>query len=142
MKSSFIDGAIPYSFIAEKISELNSNTNIGAHNIFLGQIRADTIEEKEVIAIDYSAHETMVMNSFNEITKESSVKYDLIDVQIHHSIGKVNKGEVCLFVIVAAGHRNTVFTALEYIVERIKKEAPIFGKELFEDKSHVWKVNQ
>jgi molybdopterin synthase catalytic subunit len=31
---------------------------------------------------------------------------------------------------------------LSEIVNEIKEKLPIFGKELFEDKSHQWKVNQ
>ena len=142
MPNSFIKGSISSGFIAETISNLSTNTSIGAYDIFLGQIRADKINDKEVIAIDYSAHETMAMNNFNQIIEDTLLKFELIDAQIHHSLGKVFKGEICLFVIVAAGHRKTVFKAIEYIVERIKKEAPIYGKELFEDKTHVWKVNQ
>ncbi|MGY8886189.1 MAG: molybdenum cofactor biosynthesis protein MoaE, partial [Flavobacteriales bacterium] len=37
--------------------------------------------------------------------------------------------------------RKEVFKALEYIVEEIKAKVPVFGKELFEDESHQWKVN-
>ena len=34
-----------------------------------------------------------------------------------------------------------VFDALEYVVEAIKAEVPVFGKEVFEDESYQWKVN-
>ena len=46
-------------------------------------------------------------------------------------------GEICLFVFVSAPHRKVVFEAIEFIVEQIKKEAPVFGKEVFEDQTHV-----
>jgi molybdopterin synthase catalytic subunit len=31
--------------------------------------------------------------------------------------------------------------ACRYLVEEIKAKVPVFGKELFEDNSHQWKVN-
>jgi molybdopterin synthase catalytic subunit len=30
---------------------------------------------------------------------------------------------------------------LEFVVEKIKAEVPVFGKEIFRDQSHQWKVN-
>ena len=62
-------------------------------------------------------------------------------MHIYHSLGEVKVGEICLFVFVSSPRRKEVFKALEYLVERIKSEAPIFGKELFEDETHQWKVN-
>jgi len=34
-----------------------------------------------------------------------------------------------------------VFEALEFLVEEIKNGVPVFGKEIFQDETHVWKVN-
>lgn len=47
---------------------------------------------------------------------------------------------VCLF-FVSSKHRKDAFDACSYIVEQIKIAVPVFGKELFEDNSYVWKVN-
>jgi molybdopterin synthase catalytic subunit len=62
-------------------------------------------------------------------------------MHIYHSIGKVHVGEVGLFVFVSSKRRKDVFPAIEFIVEQIKKDVPVFGKELFEDETHQWKVN-
>jgi molybdopterin synthase catalytic subunit len=34
------------------------------------------------------------------------------------------------------------FDACRYITEEIKAKAPVFGKEIFEDETHQWKVNK
>jgi molybdopterin synthase catalytic subunit len=62
-------------------------------------------------------------------------------MHIYHSLGIVKAGEICLFVFVSSSRRKVVFKALEYIVEEIKAQVPVFGKELFEDETHQWKVN-
>jgi molybdopterin synthase catalytic subunit len=62
-------------------------------------------------------------------------------MHIYHSLGTVNVGEICLFVFVSSPRRKQVFKAIEYLVERIKAEAPVFGKEILEDQTHQWKVN-
>jgi len=142
MKKVFKQGAISSEFIGESIKKHQSKTSIGAHNIFLGQVRADDINGKKVTAIDYSVYEEMANQKFYEIREEAFEKFELTCSHIYHSIGKVAVGEICLFVFVSAPHRKVVFEAIEFIVERIKKDAPVFGKEVFEDETHVWKVNK
>lgn len=140
-KKVFVDGAISPEKIATSIAHHQVKTEIGAHDIFLGQVRADQIEGKQVIAIDYSAHEEMAENEFHKIREAAFEKFDLTCMHIYHSLGKVKTGEICLFVFVSSRHRTETFRSLEYIVEEIKANVPIFGKELFEDESHQWKVN-
>jgi molybdopterin synthase catalytic subunit len=140
-KSSFIQGAISSVFICESIAKHQSKTKIGAHNIFLGQVRADEIEGKQVVAIDYSAYEEMAEQSFYEIRESAFAQFELSCLHLYHSLGEVKTGEICLFVFVSAPRRKVVYEALEFLVEAIKEKAPIFGKEIFEDASYTWKKN-
>ncbi len=140
-KNVFKDGAISSEFIALSIANHQSKTGIGAHNIFLGQVRADKINNKKVIAIDYTAYEEMANAKFHEIREAAFDKFNLNCMHIYHSLGKVKAGEICLFVFVSSPRRKDVFPAIEYIVEEIKAKVPVFGKEIFEDKTHQWKVN-
>ncbi len=55
-------------------------------------------------------------------------------MQIYHFLGNFNVGEELVHVIVAGSHRGEVFETLELAVERYKKEAPIFKKEIIIDK--------
>ena len=141
MKKSLQNGAIEPDFIATSIAKHQSKTSIGAHQIFLGQVRADDIEGKSVKAIEYSAHEEMAESIIHEIREETFDKFDLTCMHIHHSIGEVKTGEICLFVFVSSAHRKASNEAIVYLVEAIKERAPIFGKEVFEDGTHVWKKN-
>jgi len=140
-KNVFRPGAISSTFIAESIAKHQSKTDIGAHNIFLGQVRADQINGKDVIAIEYSAYEDMANKKFHDIREATFEKFNLSCMHIYHSLGTVKTGEICLFVFVSSPRRKEVFKALEYVVEKIKADVPVFGKEVFEDASHQWKVN-
>ncbi len=140
-KSVFKEGAISSVFIGESIAKHQTKTSIGAHNIFLGQVRADVIDNKIIKAIEYTAHEEMANTKFHEIREAAFEKYELTCMHIYHSLGVVNAGEICLFVFVSSPRRKVVFKALEFIVEAIKEKVPVFGKEIFEDNSHQWKVN-
>ncbi|ADV50813.1 molybdopterin biosynthesis MoaE protein [Cellulophaga algicola DSM 14237] len=140
-KNVFSQGPISSEFIAQSITKHQSKTGIGAHNIFLGQVRADTIDGKIVAAIDYSAYEDMANKKFHEVREATFEKFELSCMHIYHSLGAVKTGEICLFVFVSSPRRKVVFEALEYVVEKIKAEVPVFGKEIFEDDSYQWKVN-
>ncbi len=141
MKSVFKEGAITSEFIGNSIYKHQTKTSIGAHNIFLGQVRADVIDGKIVSAIEYTAYEDMANQKFHNIREVAFEKFELTCMHIYHSLGKVKAGEICLFVFVSSPRRKVVFEALEYIVEAIKADTPVFGKEIFEDSSHQWKVN-
>lgn len=140
-KKSFIQGPISAEFIGNSIAKHQTKTTIGAHNIFLGQVRADIIEDKTVTAIDYTAYEEMAEQSFHEIREAAFAKFDLTCMHIYHSLGRVHAGEICLFVFVSAPRRKTTYLALEFLVEEIKEKAPVFGKEIMDDESYTWKKN-
>ena len=140
-KNVFVEGAISSEFIGNSIAKHQTKTSIGAHNIFLGQVRADEIEGKIVSAIEYTAYEEMANEKFHEVREATFEKFNLTCMHIYHSLGAVKAGEICLFVFVSSPRRKEVFKALEYVVEEIKAKAPVFGKEIFEDESHQWKVN-
>lgn len=142
IKNVFVQGPISPEFIANSIAKHQSKTSIGAHDIFLGQVRADIINDKEVAAIEYTAYEEMANQKFHDIREATFAKFDLSCMHIYHSLGTVNAGEICLFVFVSAPHRKGVFEAKRHIVEEIKSVVPIFGKELFKDDSYQWKVNK
>ena len=73
IKNVFKDGAISSEFIANSITKHQSKTTIGAHNIFLGQVRADEIDNKTVASIEYTAYEDMANEKFYEI-REAAFK--------------------------------------------------------------------
>jgi molybdopterin synthase catalytic subunit len=140
-KSSFIQGQITSEFIGNSIAKHQNKTTIGAHNIFLGQVRADVVDGKMVAAIEYTAYEEMAEQSLYGIREAAFAKYDLTCLHIYHSLGLVKTGEICLFIFVSAPRRKVVYQALEFLVEAVKEKAPIFGKEIFEDESYTWKKN-
>jgi molybdopterin synthase catalytic subunit len=141
IKNVFRDGAITSEMIGKSIAAHQPKTDIGAHEIFLGQVRADVIDGKTVAAIDYTAHEEMANQTFHDIREEAFSKFDLSCMHIYHSLGNVKTGEICLFVFVSSAHRVPAREALAFLVEEIKSKAQVFGKEIFDDQTHQWKVN-
>ena len=141
IKNIFIDGPVTAAFIAEQIEKHASKKDIGAHSIFLGQVRADVINGHIVAAIEYTTYKEMALEKMHEIRESIFEKYALTCMHVYHSLGNVKAGEISLFVFSSSQHRRAAIDACNEIVERIKKELPVWGKEVFEDASYQWKVN-
>lgn len=92
-----MEGAIPPAFIADAIARHSSKKEIGAHSIFLGQVRNDRVAEREVAAIEYTAYQEMAEEILQEIRESVFKKYPLTCLHIFHSLGRVPAGEISLF---------------------------------------------
>jgi molybdopterin synthase catalytic subunit len=142
IKEIFMQGPIPALFVAESIQKHSTKTNIGAHSIFLGQVRADVLENKTVAAIDYTCYQEMALEKMHEIRTAIFDKYELTCMHVYHSLGVVAAGEICLFVFTSSKHRKTAIDACEETVELIKADLPVWGKEVFSDETYTWKTNR
>jgi molybdopterin synthase catalytic subunit len=138
----FVPGPITGGFIGESIQRHSSKTNIGAHSIFLGQVRADLIEGKKVASIEYTAYEEMALTMMHGIREWAFANWPLTCMHVYHSLGTVGAGEICLFVFTSSAHRKAATDACREVVERIKAELPVWGQEIFEDDSRQWKENK
>ena len=142
MKNFFLNGPISPDFISNSIYKHQIKHNIGAHNIFLGQVRKDTIKSNVVCGIEYSAYEEMANKKITDIRESTFEKFDLTCLHIYHSLGFVEVGQIGFFVFVSSSRRKNVYDATKFIVDMIKNTVPIFGKEIFENKEYNWKVNK
>lgn len=142
IRNIFVEGPIAATFIAESIQQHSNKKGIGAHSIFLGQVRADIIDGKTISAIDYTTYEEMALEKMHGIREDLFVKYQLTCMHVYHSLGRVKAGELCLFVFTSSMRRKAAIDACEEAVERIKAELPVWGRELFGDETYQWKENK
>jgi len=141
IKNIFVEGAISSEKIAKSIQSHSSKKEIGGHGIFLGQVREDLLESGKVIQIEYTAYVDMALEKMQIIREDIFSKYPLSCMHVYHSLGKVNAGEICLFVFTSSKHRKPAMDACAELVERIKLELPIWGKEILENENSKWKEN-
>ena len=141
-KNHFIEGPISPEFIAKSIQKHQVKTQIGAHDIFLGQVRADHVDGRTVQAIEFTAYQEMANKGLVDLKERCFDKFNLTCGHIYHSLGTIKTGDICFFVFTSSAHRPDAFAATQYLVDEIKKSIPIFGKEIFDDETHQWKVNK
>lgn len=141
IRNSFVEGPISSEKIAESIAAHQHKTQIGGHSIFLGQVRADEKDGKQVQSIEFTAYPEIAEQKIAEIREDIFARHDLVCMHIYHSVGTVKTGEICFFVFTSSRHRKPAQLACDELVERFKAEVHIWGKEILEDDSYQWKEN-
>jgi molybdopterin synthase catalytic subunit len=149
VKDIFVDGPIDPAFIATSIAKHATRIDIGAHEIFLGQVRADTVARADdrppaetVVAIEYTAYRPMALERMTAIREEAFAQWpSMTCLHVHHSLGAIPAGQLCFMVFASAPHRQAAREAVAWVVDRIKAELPIFGREVLSDATHLWKTN-
>ncbi|MGV9013462.1 MAG: molybdenum cofactor biosynthesis protein MoaE [Flavobacteriales bacterium] len=142
----FTEGPIAPAFIAQSIAKHATRHDIGAHEIFLGQVRADHRTgdgsiAKAVTGIEYTAYRDMANEQMSIIRDEAFARWPITCLHVHHSQGVIKAGELCFFVFASSAHRQAAREAVAYVTDEVKQRLPIFGKEIMEDGEHVWKRN-
>ena len=85
IKNIFTEGPVEAAFIADSIAKHSTKISIGGHSIFLGQVRADVIDGKQVEAIEYTSYVDMALETMNIIREDIFAKYELTCMHVHHS---------------------------------------------------------
>ncbi|MEM2240524.1 MAG: molybdenum cofactor biosynthesis protein MoaE, partial [Candidatus Bathyarchaeia archaeon] len=75
------------------------------------------------------AHEVLASRVLESLVEDVKKKYGLLDAVAEHRLGDVPVGEDIMYVLVASKHRDDAYKALMELVDRIKREVPIWKKE-------------
>jgi molybdopterin synthase catalytic subunit len=100
----------------------------GAVVTFLGTVRDDGIERMEVEAFREAAQAEL-----EAIREEAMSRFHLIEAEVVHRTGSLAVGESILAIVCSAAHRDEAFSGCRYIIEELKKRAPLWKKELGEN---------
>ena len=110
-----------------------ADSTVGAVLDFSGVI-SEYEKGRKIIGIEYEAHRAMAQHQLTIIGTEAAQKFELQRVIIQHRLGFVPVGEPSLLLRVAAKHRAEAFQAGQWIVDELKKKAPIWKHFRFETK--------
>lgn len=122
------------------ISQLKgSSDEIGGIAVFVGAVRGSRGDER-VLRLEYEAHENLAAKVVEAIIEDSKTKHGIVDAIVEHRIGSVEVGQDVMYVLIASKHREEGFKALKEMVDRIKREVPIWKKEVT-DKEAYWVEN-
>jgi molybdopterin synthase catalytic subunit len=109
----------------------------GACVCFEGWVR-DHNEGSAVTALEYEAHEIVAVKEVDKIIEEARQRFDIVELDCVHRVGKLAIGECAVWVGVSAAHRGAAFDACRYLIDEIKHRVPIWKKEHYVDGASGW----
>jgi MoaE-MoaD fusion protein len=112
----------------------------GAVVIFDGVARNNT-KGRRTLFLEYEGYESMALRTFQQICAEVRERWSINRIGIVHRLGRIEITESSVVIVVTSAHRRIAFEACQYAIDRLKKIAPIWKKEYFEDGA-VWIENE
>ena len=126
--------------VEDEINSIKSqHLNVGAVSTFIGYVRSMN-NEKKVTSINLEVYKDMAYKSLEDICVKAQEKWDIIDVLIIHRFGKLNIEEKIVLVAILSMHRKESSEACNFIMDYLKKDAPIWKKEFYND-NYKWLEN-
>jgi molybdopterin synthase catalytic subunit len=102
--------------------------------VFLGITRADmNPKHGKLVRLCYEAYEPMAQAMLSNLAREAATAFECSFVRVHHALGDVALGEASVLVQIACPHRHAAFDACRYTIDSLKRHAPIWKREIWED---------
>jgi len=136
-RAGLVDEAIDLAALTAEIAD----AACGAVLLFLGTVR-DHHQGRSVDRIRYDAYRPMALQALETIVTDLESRSTGLRIGIVHRIGVVPAGEISVAIAVASPHRELAYTASREALERLKREAPIWKQEHYEDGEVKWREEE
>ena len=103
----------------------------GAIATFTGTVRRSS-RGRDVHHLEYEAYEEMAERMLAGLAESLRARHELVDVAIHHRVGRVEIGEPSVVIAVAAAHRAAALAACREAIDTLKETVPLWKKEVYE----------
>lgn len=128
VRDSPIDSAAESAIVSDAMAGI-----AGAAAYFIGAVRGGNVR-----TMTLEHYPEMTEFALRQITEEAAAKWPLFAARIIHRVGKMNPGEIIVFVAACAAHRGDAFAACECMTDHLKTRAPFWKKEETADGAHRW----
>jgi molybdopterin synthase catalytic subunit len=116
-----------------EVVEAVAAPGLGGIVTFTGAVRGEN-RGRRVLRLEYEAYRPMAEAKLAEIGEALGREHGAA-VAIVHRVGRLDPGEAAVVIACAAPHRAAAFRACEAAIERLKHDAPIWKREVYEDGS-------
>jgi len=103
----------------------------GAIVSFTGVVRGDG----DVSELWLDHHPRLTEQAVGEIAAEAKQRFEIDALTIVHRIGGVAPGKPIVFVAASSRHRRSAFDAVDYAMDRLKTDVPLWKRETGADGS-------
>ncbi|HEY0625746.1 MAG TPA: molybdenum cofactor biosynthesis protein MoaE [Allosphingosinicella sp.] len=118
----------PFDPAAETASLALRSGNAGAVATFIGIVRGAN-EEAAVTRLHLDHYPGFTESVIGRMAAEAEARFPLLALAVVHRYGDLGPGEPIVFVGAAAEHRRAALEAVDYLMDRLKTEAPFWKRE-------------
>ena len=127
----------PNEINTQALLESVSSPTCGAAVLFVGTTRQFT-DGRETEKLAYECYQPMAIAKLNELRDAAMKKWEIENCSIVHRIGVVEIEAASIAVAVSSRHRVACFEAASWIMDRLKKDVPIWKQEHWADGDRQW----
>jgi molybdopterin synthase catalytic subunit len=121
-----------------QVQKLLNDPRHGAQLLFHGVVR-NSNHGRTVRAVSYDAFIPLAERCFHEICQEATERWgETLQVVLIHRVGRLEVGDTSVSIAIGLPHRDEAYQASRYVIEELKKRAPIWKKEHYIDGESEW----
>lgn len=109
----------------------------GGVGVFVGTVRRSAAGDggSPVEALEYEVHPSLAGERLRLVAERAAERWDVREIVVKHRSGHCATGEPTIVIACAAPHRADALDACRWIIDEIKREVPIWKKEIYADGS-------
>jgi molybdopterin synthase catalytic subunit len=113
-----------------------SDAGAGGIALFAGVVR-DSDRGRGVAGLSYSAHPSAAAE-LRQVAEKVAADFDVVALAAVHRTGDLEIGDLAVVVAVSCAHRAEAFEACRALIDRLKREVPIWKHQRFRDGDSEW----
>ena len=109
-----------------------SDPACGAFVSFEGWVR-NHHDNRPVSHLFYEAYPELAIKEGHAVLQQALVNYEINSAICIHRLGRLQIGDMAVWVGINAAHRDAAFEACRFVIDEIKSRVPIWKKEYYLD---------
>lgn len=114
--------------VASLYAELCEDASIGGVVMFVGRVRDLNLGES-VTELFLEHYPGMTESVLNQLAAEALERWRISDLRVVHRVGRLRVKDQIVFVGTASQHREDAFLAAQFLMDKLKTQAPFWKKE-------------
>ena len=129
MTARIIVEEAPDTLLPDALRAKMDTEGCGAVVSFVGLTR-ETEGDAEVLRLEFDAWQDRLTPVLRRLAEEAIQEFGVGSVAMAHRTGSVGPQEPIVAIHVGSPHRKEAFQACEWLIDELKKQAPIWKKEV------------
>ncbi|HEY0230662.1 MAG TPA: molybdenum cofactor biosynthesis protein MoaE [Dokdonella sp.] len=109
----------------------------GGYASFEGWVRNHN-DGRAVQRLDYQAYSALAQAEGENVLGEAMQRFAIRQARCIHRVGRLEIGDMAVWVGVSADHRGAAFDACRWIIDEVKQRVPIWKNEHYVDGESGW----